>query len=96
MEIFAGAAMLTSMALNMGFEVAAPVDIKLDGSDLLKPSVRLEIEKEVERLDPYWCVICTSVRTMGPMESTEHGEEREDMPRHPPTKGFVVPMLANG
>ena len=55
MEIFAGAAMLTSMALNMGFEVAAPVDIKLDGSDLLKPSVRLEIEKEVERLDPY-CV----------------------------------------
>ena len=53
MEIFAGAAVLTSMALQMNLSTAAPVDIDLDGSDLLKSSVRMEIEQEIDRQDPY-------------------------------------------
>lgn len=48
MEVFAGAAVLTSMAASLNLPVSAPVDIQLDGSDLLKPSVRLAIEKEID------------------------------------------------
>ena len=55
MEIFAGAAVLTSMAMGCGLSVAAPIDIKLDGSDLLDPKVRAEIEEHIDDLDPY-CV----------------------------------------
>jgi hypothetical protein len=55
MEIFAGAAVLTSMAMSLGLPVAAPIDIKLDGTDLLDPKVRREIELHIEEQDPY-CV----------------------------------------
>ena len=51
MEIFAGAAVLS--ALTLGLEVTNPVDIKHDGSDLLKQEVRDQIEKEIEEKDPY-------------------------------------------
>ena len=53
MEIFAGAAVLTSMALSMQLPVAAPVDIKIDGTDLLNPRVRAEIDEAIERDDPF-------------------------------------------
>ena len=53
MEIFAGAAVLTSMALQMNLSAAPPVDIELDGSDLLKAAVRMKIEQEIDDLDPY-------------------------------------------
>ena len=53
LEIFAGAALLSSIAANQGLPVAAPVDITLDGSDLLKASVRQELDHEIDRLDPY-------------------------------------------
>ena len=53
MEIFAGAAVLTSLALSMQLPVAAPVDIKIDGTDLLNPKVRAKIEEDIERLDPF-------------------------------------------
>ena len=53
MEIFAGAAVLTSMALQMNLSAAPPVDIELDGSDLLKSAVRMKIEQEIDDLDPY-------------------------------------------
>ena len=33
MEIFAGAAILSSMAMSLGLEVANPVDLTMDGSD---------------------------------------------------------------
>ena len=66
MEIFAGAAMLTSMALSMGLEVAAPVDIKFDGSDLLRSGVRSEIEKEIDRLDPYCLTFAPVCGPWGP------------------------------
>eukprot|EP00435_Cladocopium_sp_Y103_P028489 s298_g7.t1 len=55
MEIFAGAAVLSSMAMSMGLPIAAPVDIQLDGTDLLDPKVRREIEAHIEDQDPY-CV----------------------------------------
>ena len=53
LEIFAGAALLSSIAANQGLPVAAPVDLNLDGSDLLKPSVRQELDAEIDRPDPY-------------------------------------------
>lgn len=53
MEIFAGAAVLTSMALSRGLAVAAPIDILLDGTDLLKESVRREIDRHIDEQDPY-------------------------------------------
>ena len=53
MEIFAGCAMLTTMAVSMGLEAAAPVDLELDGSDLLKSSVRARLEAEIDAVDPY-------------------------------------------
>ena len=53
MEIFAGAAVLTTLAMDMGLSVAAPVDLHLDGSDLLRPSVRSMLEQEINDKDPY-------------------------------------------
>ena len=53
MEIFAGAAVLSSMAMSMGLSVAAPIDIGLDGIDLLSESTRRELEAEIDRQDPY-------------------------------------------
>ena len=53
MEIFAGAAVLTSMALSMQLPVATPVDLNLDGTNLLDPKVRAQIDEEIDRLDPY-------------------------------------------
>ena len=53
MEIFAGAAFLSSMASGMGFEVSAPVDIVLDESNLLDPKVRHQLEAEIIKDDPY-------------------------------------------
>ena len=53
MEIFAGAAILSSMAMSLGLEVANPVDLTMDGSDLLNSAVRTSIEKEIAEKDPY-------------------------------------------
>ena len=53
MEVFAGAAVLTSMALNMQLPVATPVDLNLDGTNLLDPKVRNQLDEEIDRLDPY-------------------------------------------
>ena len=53
MEIFAGAAVLTPMAMTMDLPVAAPIDIKLDGTDLLNPKARTEIEAQIDAMDPY-------------------------------------------
>jgi len=53
MEVFAGAAVLTSMALNMQLPVATPVDLNLDGTNLLDPKVRNQLDEEIDRHDPY-------------------------------------------
>lgn len=50
MEVFAGATLLTSLAASMHLPVSTPVDIQLDGTDLLKSSVRDALEAEIERL----------------------------------------------
>ena len=67
------------------------MDIKLDGSDLLKSSVRLEIEKEVERLDPYCVSFAPVCGPWGPW-SRLNMAKNEKTPRHPSTKGLVVSM----
>ena len=53
MEIFVGAAVLTSMATSLGFSVAQPVDLNTDGSNLLEPAVRSKIDMEINDMDPY-------------------------------------------
>ena len=80
MEIFAGAAVLTSMAMSLGLPVAAPIDIKLDGTDLLNPKVRAEIESHIDLMDPY-CV--TFAPVCGPWGSwsrlnLQRGEETRE------------------
>ena len=77
MEIFAGAAVLTSMAMAMGLPVAAPIDIKLDGTNLLDPKVRNEIEAHIDAQDPY-CVTFAPVCglwTMGVLELPQHAAQ---------------------
>ena len=53
LEIFAGAAILSTMAMSLGLEVANPVDIALDGSNLLLSHVRDAIDKEILEKDPF-------------------------------------------
>ena len=66
MEIFAGAAVLTSLAASLSLPVSARIDIKLDGSDLLKQSVRASIEKEIELTDPYIITFSPKCAPWGP------------------------------
>lgn len=77
MEIFAGAAVLTSMALQMGLNTAAPIDIALDGSDLLKASVRMEIEQEIDRLDPYCVTFAPVCGPWGPWSRLNMAKSNE-------------------
>lgn len=67
-EIFAGAAVLTSLAASLSLPVSAPIDIKLDGSDLLKQSVRASIEKEIEiqLTNPYIITFSPKCAPWGP------------------------------
>ena len=44
MEIFAGAALLTTIASSMGYAVSTPVDLVLDGSNILDPKVQSELD----------------------------------------------------
>lgn len=66
MEIFAGAAVLTSMATSFGFPVAQPVDLNTDGSNLLDPAVRNKIDMEINDMDPY---VLTFAPVCGPWGS---------------------------
>ena len=75
MEVFAGAAVLTSLAVNMGLEVAAPVDLELDGTNLLRPSVRARIEKEIMEKDPY---VVTFSPVCGPWGPWSHVNMAKD------------------
>ena len=69
LEICAGAAMLSSMAVGMGYSVSQPVDIKLDGSDLLNPDVRREIDRCIDEFDPY---LITLAPICGPWSPWSH------------------------
>lgn len=53
MEVFAGAAMLSYVVARAGYPIATPVDILLDGSNLLDPKFRQSLEREIEEKDPY-------------------------------------------
>ncbi len=66
MEVFAGAAVLTSMAMSMGLSVAAPVDISYDGTDLLVERMRRDLEEEIERQDPYCLTFAPVCGPWGP------------------------------
>ena len=53
LEVFAGAAMLSYVVAMAGYPIATPVDILLDGSNLLDPKFRQILEREIEEKDPY-------------------------------------------
>ena len=53
LEIFAGAAILSHMASEMGYPVSQPVDILYDGTDLRKKEHRDTIDQQIEKDDPY-------------------------------------------
>ena len=53
LEIFAGAAILSHMAAEMGYPVSQPVDILYDGTDLRKKEHRDMIDQQIEKDDPY-------------------------------------------
>ena len=69
MEVFAGAAVLSSLASTFGLPISTPVDIKLDGSDLLNPDIRRSIEHEIEKHDPY---VVTFAPVCSPWSSWSH------------------------
>ena len=66
LEIFAGAAMLTSMALDLGYAVSTPVDLVLDGSNMLNPETRKKLDLEIERDDPYIITLAPICGPWGP------------------------------
>ena len=80
MEIFAGAALLTALAMDMGLAVATPVDLKLDGTDLLKPSVRAALEAEIIEKDPFvmtFSPVCTSYGPWSNLNMSKSPELKE-------------------
>ena len=69
MEIFAGAAILSSLAAEYGYRVSQPVDILLDGTNLLSPSHRQSIERKIEADDPYLLSFAPVCGPWGPWQS---------------------------
>ena len=57
LEIFCGALLLTTLASAAGWPVSQPTDIRLDGTDLLRSEGRRLIEEQIDRDDPFCCVI---------------------------------------
>ena len=54
MELFAGAATLSYMAVHIGFALSAPIDIIYDSRyDLLKKANRDKIDQMIEQDDPF-------------------------------------------
>lgn len=80
LEIFAGAAVLSSLAAEYGYQVSQPADILLDGTNLLSSAHRHVLEKRIEDEDPY---LLTFAPVCGPwspwqavnMSKSAHSEE---------------------
>ncbi len=53
MEVFAGAALLSHVVAMAGYQIATPVDLALDGANLLDPNFRKKLDFEIEAKDPY-------------------------------------------
>ncbi len=53
MEVFAGAALLSHVVAMAGYPISTPVDLALDGSNLLDPQFRKKLEAEIDAKDPY-------------------------------------------
>ena len=83
LEIFPGAALLTSVANGMGYPVSTPVDIVLDETNILDPRVRQKLDEEIERDDPY---IITFAPICGPWSSWQ----RLNCSRSPETAAKVL------
>ncbi len=77
MEVFAGAAVLTAMALSMQLPVATPVDLNLDGANILDPKVRAQIEDEINRRDPYFLTFAPVCSPWGPWSRLNMAQNEE-------------------
>ena len=70
MEIFAGAATLSCLAVGMGLSISQPIDIIYDDRfNLLKPANREALEKMIEEEDPY---LLTIAPICGPWSSWQY------------------------
>ena len=57
LELFCGALLLTLMASLAGYAVSEPCDIQLDGSILLNPKMRRNIDEQIAWDDPFAVII---------------------------------------
>ena len=70
MDIFAGAATLSCLAVSMGLRISPPIDVIYDDRyDLLKKSNRDHLEKLIEEDDPF---LLTLAPLCGPWSSWQH------------------------
>lgn len=53
LEVFAGAAVLSSVVAASGYPIGTPIDIRLDGTNLQDATFRAQIEHEILEKDPY-------------------------------------------
>ena len=57
LEIFAGAATLTALAVSSGMAVSQPIDLELDGGKLLDAAIRKQVTEQIEWDDLYLVAI---------------------------------------
>ncbi|CAE7237433.1 RE2 [Symbiodinium necroappetens] len=57
LELFAGAAALTAMALGYGLPAASPIDLQAPGWNLRDPAARQRLQARIEEEDPYLLAI---------------------------------------
>eukprot|EP00435_Cladocopium_sp_Y103_P066563 s466_g28.t2 len=76
MEIFAGAATLSCLAVNMGLSISPPIDVIYDDRyDLLKKANRDHLERLIEEEDPF---LLTLAPICGPWSSWQHVNMSKD------------------
>ena len=95
MEILAGAATLSCLAVGMGLSISQPIDIIYDDRfNLLKPANREALEKMIEEEDPY---LLTIAPLCGPWSSWQYvnmskSEETRDKINQQRREWYPVPL----
>ena len=98
MEIFAGAATLSALAVGMGLSISPPIDVIYDDRyDLLKKPSRDNLEKLIEMEDPFPFDPGTNLWSMVQLAACQHGQRRADQGENfGPTQGMVSSFAMDG
>ena len=80
------------MALNMQLPVATPVDLNLDGTNLLDPKVRYQLDEEIDRLDPYLLTFAPVCSPWGSWSRLNMAKNEETAINIMAERGRLVPM----